>query len=635
MRLLHSLTTKPAMKMTSDNDTVLQPELASLRDFLLTCIPFDELPIEQVNRIINHIEISYHRQGTQFQCNENEAGLRIMRSGAAELRSESDRLLDRIGEGFSFNLMGLNEEQPGIHAVLIEDSLIYYLPAKFYQELRNEFRYFNRFFHSQRSRRVRRAARHEPTPSDMMRPVEDIMSHQLFTVSPDTSIQDCAIHMSEQRISSILVLHEKALVGIVTDRDIRSRAVAQGLDLNATVSVIMTESPTTIDQTQTLFDAMLLMTQSGIHHLPVMNDSTLTGIISASDLMRAKQDDPVYLVQHISRQTALAPLIKIAQSLPNLMVQWVHAGMRAHQVSHIFTAVSDAITYKLIHFAEQKLGPAPVPYCWLGFGSQGRVEQLLGADQDNGLIIHNSMQPEHAPWFEQLATYVCDGLDACGYDYCLGKVMATTDEWRQPLHEWQTTVDRWTRTPTDDAVMRVSIFFDLRCIYGDEDLCHQLQTYMLEKTSNNSIFLAALAQNALSNVPPLGIFRRFVVEQNGEHEDQVNVKKRGIIPIVDIVRLHALAHKITAVNTVERLQALEKQKILTMVDSRNLQDALSVIMQARIENQSKQILKGQKPDHYLNPDDMGKLLRKQLKDAFSIVKDAQLYAKNTYRQGLG
>ncbi|NVK39293.1 MAG: cyclic nucleotide-binding/CBS domain-containing protein [Gammaproteobacteria bacterium] len=620
--------------MTSENSATLQPELNSIRDFLLECIPFDELPIEQVNRIVNHIEISYHRKGTIFKSDENEAGLRIVRSGAVELRSENNRLLDRVGEGFSFNLMGLNQEQPGIHAVLIEDCLIYYLPEKSYQGLRQEFRYFNRFFHSQRSRRVRRAARHEPNPSDMMRPIKDLINGEIFTVTPNTSIQQCAAHMSEKRISSILITQQDSLLGIVTDRDIRSRAVAQGLDLQANVSVIMTEEPRVIDAQASLFDATLLMTQLGIHHLPVVENKQLSGIISASDLMRAKQDDPVYLVQHISRQTELSTLTQIAQSIPNLLVQWVHAGIRAHQVSHIFTAISDAITHKLIHFAEQKLGPAPVPYCWLGFGSQGRSEQLLGADQDNGLIIHNSMQPEDAPWFEQLAHFVCDGLNACGYEYCKGKVMATTNEWRQPLHEWQVTVDRWTRSPTDDAVMRVSIFFDLRCVHGDQTLCDELQTYMLKKTSSNSIFLAALAQNALSNDPPLGIFRRFVVEHNGEHADQLNVKKRGIIPIVDIVRLHALANQVTAVNTLDRLQKLVECKAMTMVDSRNLQDALRVIMQARIENQAQQIINGESPNHYLNPDNMSKLLRKQLKDAFSIVKDAQLSVKNQYRQGM-
>lgn len=626
---------KPVMTKISDSDTQLRPELESIRDFIIESIPFDELPIEHVNRIVNHLEISYHRQGTVFLKKDDEAGLRIVRSGAVEIRNENDRLLERVGEGFSFNLVGLNKEHPGIYAVLIEDCLIYYLPEKFYQNLRSEFRYFDRFFHSQRSRRLRRAARHEPNPSDMMRPISDIINEHLFTVTPDTSIQNCAAYMSEKRISSVLVLENKQLLGIVTDRDIRSRAVAQGLDLSAHVSVIMTEQPCTIEQELTLFDATLSMTQQGIHHLPVMNNQELIGIISASDLMRAKQDDPVYLVQHISRQTELTPLIDIAKTLPSLLVQWVHAGIRAHQVSHIFTAISDAITHKLIQFAEQKLGPAPVPFCWLGFGSQGRAEQLLGADQDNGLIIDNSLQPKDKPWFEQLATYVCDGLDACGYDYCRGKVMATTDEWRQPLHEWQVTVDRWTRSPTDDAVMRVSIFFDLRCVYGDESLCRDLQKYMLEKTSSNSIFLAALTQNALSNVPPLGIFRQFVVEQNGEHEDQVNVKKRGIIPIVDIVRLHSLANKVTAVNTLDRLQALANCKAISMVDCRNLQDALRVIMQARIESQAQQIIKGSKPNHYLNPDNMSKLLRKQLKDAFSIVKDAQLGAKNQYRQGLG
>jgi CBS domain-containing protein len=317
-----------------------------------------------------------------------------------------------------------------------------------------------------------------------------------------------------------------------------------------------------------------------------------------------------------------------------LLVEWVGAQTRARQISHIFTAISDAITSRLIELAIEEYGPAPVPFCWLGFGSQARGEQLLGADQDNGLLISNDLKEEDKPWFENLAKFVCDGLNACGYVYCPGKVMATTDEWRQSLTGWRQIVDRWTRSPTPDAVMRVSIFFDLRTIYGDESLCQQLQQYMLEKTSKNSIFLAALAANVLEHTPPIGIFRRFLVERNGEHRDTLDLKKRGVMPIIDMVRIHALANRISQVNTHERIAELVRQKVLAIADGRNLQDAFDYLMQLRVGEQVKQLTHGEKVSNHYNPNNLPELGRKHLRDAFTVIHDSQEALRLNYRRGL-
>ena len=618
------------------NEHSANPELSSLLDFLKDCIPFDELPESELAALLTKIEITYYRKGTAFEYTDGgDGGLRIIRSGAAELRDKEDRLVDRLGETVSFNLMGLNAEQPGIKATLIEDSLIYLIPENYYQEIRKQNRIFDRFFHSQRSRRVRRAARHEPNPHEMMRLVKDVMSNSVLSISSTVTIQQAAEKMSDRRLSSVLIMDNQKLLGIVTDRDIRSRAVALGLDLNLPVSHIMTSNPETILPQATLFDATLFMTQHGYHHIPVMEEGDLKGIVTSSDLMLAKQDDPIYLVQHIGRQHDPHALKTVIQSLPNLMVQWINSGIRAHQVSHILTAISDAITVRLIELTIEEIGKPPVPFCWLGFGSQGRREQLLNADQDNGLLISNELKEEDKAWFEVLAKRVCDGLNECGYIYCPGNVMAVNDKWRQPLSIWQSTVDRWTVSPTPNAVMHTSIFFDLRSIYGDKSLCDELQSHMLKQASSNSIFLAALAQNVLSSEPPMGIFRRFVVERNGDHADELDLKKRGILPIIDLVRIHSLANSITEVNTLDRLHALVKCKAMTIEDSRNMQDALRVIMQLRTQHQATQITEGSEPNNYIDPSNLSKIRRKQIKDAFSIVMDAQQAVKVSYRQGMG
>jgi CBS domain-containing protein len=381
------------------------------------------------------------------------------------------------------------------------------------------------------------------------------------------------------------------------------------------------------------------MVRNKIHHLPIVassDDRTVLGIVTTSDLMLARQDDPVNLVQHLGRSLNIETMRTVVDSLPMTMAEWVGAGIKAHQISHFLTAISDAVTKRLIALAKEKYGPEPVPFAWLGFGSQGRAEQLINADQDNGMVIHDSMRPQDADWFKKVSKFVCDGLDACGYVYCPGKIMAMNDNWRMPLKGWRYTVDGWTNQPTSDAVMRVSIFFDIRHIDGDESLTQQLQQYMLDKTSKNSIFLAALADNVLQYSPPLSLFRRFVVERNGEHKDSLNLKKRGVIPIIDMMRIHSLANHIDAVNTTDRINALIQAKIMTVKDGRNMQDAFDFIMQLRVETMAATIRQegATHVNNYMDPDNLADVKRRHLKDAFEVVHNAQGFIKTRYRSGM-
>ena len=611
------------------------PELISIAEFIQQTLPFNELPEELLFPVISRIVVQYHCKGDTFDKNTAEKGLRILRSGAVEIRDSDNKLLDRLGEGESFHIAGLNAERGEVIATVIEDALFYRVPDEVYHDLREHDRGFDRYFSGQRNRRLRRAARYQPEPNTMLQEVRTVMSTGLLTVLPSDTVQQAAQAMADRRVSSAFVVEDDELLGIVTDRDLRVRFVARALPPDTPVREIMTPDLEWVDASETIFATTLLMTQRRFHHLPVKEKGQTVGIVTTSDLILAKQDDPVYLVQHISRQHDVKSIKELVSGMSNLMVQWVNSGMRAEQVSKVLTAISDAITVRLIQLAEDRYGPAPGPWCWTGIGSQARSEQLLGADQDNGMVIGDEVAQSELDWYRQVADYVCDGLNEVGYVYCPGGIMAKTEEWRQPLARWQDTVRKWARAPTPDAVMRVSIFFDIRCIYGDCTLAERLQETMLDQASRNSIFLAALAANVLDTRPPLGIFRRFVVDRDGEHRSELDLKKRGVLPVTEIVRLHALAHKVKAVNTDERLKALADARHITIANSRNLADALHFVQQQRIKHQCEQILHGRKVSNFLNPRDLPKMAKEQLRDAFTIIDEAQSTVRQTYRAGMG
>lgn len=612
-----------------------QGELSAVVEFLAVTSPFDSLPNEQLLISSSKVQAFYCCQGEILNADSPQTesnDLLIIRAGAIDLWAHQGHLIDRLSEGDSLILSSVLHEA---EARLVEDCLIFRLPAKTLSELRSRFDMVDQFYQIQQNRRSLKADHAPSEPTDMLRKIDSVMSTKLVSAEASTSIREAAQIMSEHRVSSILITEQEQLIGIVTDRDIRSRAVAKGLDLLQPLAEIMTTEPLSIEANSCLLDATLLMSQKNFHHLPVVKKNASDkkvpiGMITASDLMLARENDPVLMAQRLGRQKTVEGLSSIVNGLPSLVVQWQRTGIQASHISHLLTAISETITRRLIDIGIEKFGQPPVPFCWLGFGSQGRGEQLLGADQDNGIVIDDSMQPEDEKWFEELADFVCHGLAKCGYILCPGDIMAMNPLWRLPLKGWRKTVSNWAVTPTPDAVMRVSIFFDIKAIYGDESLAQQLQSHMLSVVKGNQRFLAALAENVLTETPPLGLFRRFVVEPNGEHAHELDLKKRGLLPLIEIARIHALANNINAVNTKERIKALVEKQKLTAEDGQNLLDALKLITQLRLQNQAEQVQQGNKVSNYLDPDHLSQLQRRQLKDAFSIAADGQRGVKTAY-----
>jgi CBS domain-containing protein len=372
---------------------------------------------------------------------------------------------------------------------------------------------------------------------------------------------------------------------------------------------------------------MLQMSQHNIHHLPVLENGQPVGMVTSTDIIRSQSSQPIFLIGEIERQQDVASLIHVSKQIPLLLQNLIGADARAEEIGRILTSVTDALTRRLIQLNQALLGEPPLAFCWLAFGSQGRQDQMACSDQDNGLLLAKEPDAAATAYFDALTHAVCSGLNDCGYVFCPGDIMAQNPAWRMSLENWQQKFSGWVNTPEPKALMHASIFFDMRCVFGPESLFTALQNQVLATTCDNDIFLAALAGNALSESPPLGFFRQFVLERDGSEEKGIDLKHRGSVLINDIARVYALSAGINEVNTAKRIRVLIAQGILTRKDGLNLADALEFIAHMRLANQGRQYENREALSNYLRPQALSSLMRHQLRDAFKVVHDAQAALK--------
>ncbi len=617
-------------------------ELIEIREFLANHPPFDLLPAQALDRLPRRLTVQYFRRGTAFPpevADGLEPSLYILRRGAVELRDAAGELLGKLAEGDICPLRcRLDAQVPIYSGVTVEDTLAYQLPCTELDALRQRHEAFAQHFDHSVTQRLRQAidALKEGSASGvglMKVKVGDLVVRNLVATAPDSSIREAARVMTEHRVSSLVVMDGERLAGMITDRDLRSRCIVPGLSPDEPVSRIMTENLHTTDVSNRAFQALIAMTRLNVHHLPVMEDGRVVGVVSTSDFVRVQSANSVYLVGDIHKARNLDVLVQISAKVPELQVQLVQGGATADQVGQAVSAITDAITLRLLDLAEAQLGPAPVPYAWMAGGSQARREQSSHSDQDNALLIADHMKPQDDAWFAALAKIVNDGLNACGYIYCPGEVMASNPKWRQPLRLWRKYFTNWIERPEPMALMLSSVFFDLRPVRDPEGLFEELHEHVLDHSRANRIFIAYMAANALSRRPPLGFFRNFVLIHGGDHDHTLDLKHRGTVPVIDMARVHALAAGVTSINTLDRIQAVVGAGALSAEGGANLTDALEFIGALRMRHQAQQLRRGAPADNFLSPDDLSPLERGHLRDAFVLINGMQEALGQRYQAG--
>lgn len=588
--------------------------------FLGSVPPYDNLSADERLRAATRMHCRHYQPGdTIYRIDDPLGGIFIILSGEVETTDRSGAMVSMLTARSIFGERGfLRDGHAATTARSTHESRILQIPADEFRRLLESSSAFQRYF----SRAQRPFSR---TPDISTQKVSQLLARAPLHCPPDTTITQAARIMREHHVSSLGVTRPGTdlLLGILTLRDLGNRVLAEGVNPDTPVERIMTVDPVSLPPHALGSDVLRLMLENRVGHLPVVDHGRFIGMITQTDIMRFHAMGSAALLRDIALADTVEDMAAASRRIPELLVQLVGASHTHEVITRLITDMADAITRRLLGMAEAQLGPPPAPYLWLACGSQGRQEQSSVSDQDNCLFLADSVADSDMPYFARLAMIVSDGLNACGYVYCPGDMMATNPRWCQPVRVWREYFHTWAVTHKPESQMLASVMFDLRPIGGTAGLYRDLQAETLEMASRNSIFVAHMIANSLTHVPPLGMIRGFSTVRTGPYRNHIDMKLNGVIPVTDLARVYALQGRITHVNTRARLLAAEDAGVISASGARDLVEAYDVIAMLRLQNQADLIRYGREPGNYLAPADLSDFERNHLRNAFVVVRTMQ------------
>ena len=604
-----------------------------IAEFLRTHSPFDSLDEETLAGVADSAEIEFYAARTVILDSADVAEFAyVVRSGSVELMIDG-RLLDLIGEGEMFGFVSLLSEGPlGFEARAAEDTLVYRIPADVIRPVLERpacVRVGTRGVYA----RLRFLAGHQPEAplSSVGRPVGELVRAAALVCPPTTSVQEAARQMAEAGATCVVVELNDGL-GIVTDRDVRTRVVAAGAGPETPLSDVMTAPAWTVAADRTATEALLEMLDHGIRHLPVLTASKrLLGVLDDVDLMANERRAPFRLRAAIARSGDANEMAEAAAELPDSVIALFDAGLAPVSISRAIASIHDAVTRRMIEFTHQDLGRPPVPYTWLATGSFGRFEPFPSSDVDTAIVWEGpDDDPEIRRAIAALAEHVLEGLEKCGFEPDTKGAVASNPLFARSVEEWERAARTWVEHPDRDrGLLLLSVVVEADAVWGSTAMADHLARAFVE-APDRKLMLRRLAAAALAERPPTGFLRNFVLHSSGERKGMLDIKRRGLLPIESLARWSGLRAGVSAASTRARLKASREAGTLSPDDAMNLRDAFELFSALRMEHQVGQLREGAAPDDLIEPKSLAPLARTSLKEAFRAVARVQRGVANEY-----
>jgi CBS domain-containing protein len=596
-----------------------------IEGFLRTHPPFDDLPPEELAAVAGAVQVEFFLRGSVLlrELGEPAEHLYVVRTGSVE-QVRGGQVVDVLEPGELFGHPSLVSASAPLTTVrAAEDSLCYLIPRDVAEHVLGTPSGLAFLARSLRRRldHLTQQRIGEGADPRLVR-VEDLVRRPPLVCRPEATVREAAELMARERSSSVLVPVDGGF-GIVTDRDLRTKVVAQGLAGGRPVRDVMSHPARSIPGDTLVDTALLEMLDRGIHHLPIVDArGSPVGVLTDTDVLGLERRRPFILRTEIERATTPDEVSRVGRALPESIAVLVRAGVDPVDIGHIVALTVDAMTVRLLELASKKLGVPPIRWAWLALGSEARREQALSTDQDHALVLEDGADREADEYFHSLAEAVVVGLESSGIPRCRAGVIASERAWRRSRSSWLETFDRWMSERGLEPVTLTTIGFDYRAISGTLDAEPALNE-TVRSARDRPVFLRRLARAALDFRPPVGFRGAFVVLKEGEHAGMLDLKQRGLLPVVDLARLFALEGGLEAKTTLDRLRTAEESGVIGHDVRAGLEESYRVILDSRVEHQARQVESGTAPDNFIDPETLGAIDRARLKDAFRAISHVQ------------
>ena len=617
-------------------------------DFLVHHPPFNMLKFSQLIGISSHVKIRYLEKGNLVfkQGEDAHKDFYVVHKGAISLERIIDgknATIDKCDEGDVFGLRPLiAKENYKMTALAEEESIIYGIPIEIFSPIALKNLKVGNYLIESFASNTRNPYSEEHKGRLFIENVESTETEKpqffelqpanykktIVTCSKNQSAIEIAKMMSGNRVGSVIVVENEIPIGIITDRDFRNK-IATGLyPIDTPASEIMTSPVICYASNITIAQAQLAMMKHRISQLCITEDGTpnskLIGIISEHDIVVSQGSNPAVLMKAIKRAQKTKELKEIRKKTTMLLRGYIQQNIPLTHTSKIITEPNDATIKRVIELSLKKMESLPpVKFAWMSLGSQGRKEQLLNTDQDNALVFENvddNKLEETRNYFLNLAGKVNKRLNEIGFEYCPAEMMASNPKWCLSQQEWKNQFTSWIKKPGNDEILLCSIFFDYDISYGDISLLIDISDHIFKITKANPVFFVHLGKSVLMNPSPLGFFRQFLVEQDGQYKDFFDLKMRALMPITDAARLLILSHEKKHINnTAERFEKLAELE----PENKELFLSCSYASKALLKFRTKQGLANNDSGRYIELKSLTKEEKMKLKRCFKTITDVQ------------
>ncbi|TGN41977.1 CBS domain-containing protein [Marinobacter confluentis] len=470
--------------------------------------------------------------------------------------------------------------------------------------------------------------------SSLDTPLERYAIRNPIVCSPDLPVRKAVGRMHENSVGSIVITDDTRVPkGIFTLRDLRTLVADERAPLNTPIGQVMTPDPCCLTAQADAFEAALLMAEHHFSHVCVVDDEgRLIGMVSERDLFSLQRVDLVNLARTIGTASHLRTLVSLRAEVSRLVDAMLAHGADSGQVVKIITTLNDVTVRRVLELNLMKHDPG-IPFTWLTFGSEGRMEQTLLTDQDNGILFvtpegmtEDQVRQKLLPFAETINKELAE----CGFTLCKGNIMASNPKLCLSADEWDEWFLRFIDASTPQNLVYSSIFLDMRAVFGDREPLAKLLDKVLARIRKNDLFQKMLAGNAITRKPPLTMFRNFRYAPDGDRKS-LDLKRQGLAPFVEAVRVFALANGVPEANTLERMDQLANKGVFDPKDANAWKEAYSLIQAIRMRSHQELLNRNEPLSNYINPDDLNPLDRRILRESFRQAQRLQQKLELTYQ----